>query len=262
MRNQHGDFIWYELVTTDLNGAQAFYEAVLGWAIRDSGVPDMDYRLAATATQDIAGLMALPAEALEAGARPVWLGYVAVDDVDAAVAKIVAEGGSVQMPAMDMPGVGRFAMVMDPDGLPFYVMRGALNDTSHAFSGSAIGHCSWNELSAKSLTGAEKFYTPQFGWHFADGMDMGEMGMYKFIQLGEKGIGGAMQAHEMAGPPLWNFYFRVADIDKAAATIQAQGGKILHGPSEVPGNDFIINGLDPQGVLFSLVGARQAAGTE
>ena len=103
MRNQHGDFIWYELVTTDLNGAQAFYEAVLGWAIRDSGVPDMDYRLAATATQDIAGLMALPAEALEAGARPVWLGYVAVDDVDAAVAKIVAEGGKTPRVCMTCP---------------------------------------------------------------------------------------------------------------------------------------------------------------
>ncbi len=258
MTNSQGDFIWYELLTTDIDGAQAFYEGVLGWKVTDSGVPGMDYRLASNGVTEIAGLMSLPKEAQDAGGRPVWLGYIAVDDVDASVAKIVAAGGAVLMPATEVPGVGRFAMVTDPDGIPFYVMRGALNELSRAFAGMDVGHCSWNELSAGNQASALHFYHEQFGWQVNDGMDMGEMGQYTFITQNGKAIGGIMQSSERTGPPLWSFYFRVADIDAAAAKVVALGGRVLHGPSQVPGDDYIINGLDPQGVLFSLVGARKA----
>ncbi len=262
MRNQHGDFIWYELLTTDLDAAVQFYSAVLDWGVEDSGQPNMDYRLAFAEEAPIAGLMKMPEEAISAGAHPVWVGYVAVDDVDEAVAKIQAAGGSVQMPAFEVPEVGRMAMVMDADGIPFYVMRGASDDISDAFTLDKIGHCGWNELAAKNLDGAVKFYSEQFGWTIGFEMDMGEMGAYKFFEQKGHAIGGMMQANDAAGPPIWSFYFRVADIDKAATKITAAGGKILHGPAEVPGNDFVINGLDPQGVLFSVVGARENAETK
>jgi predicted enzyme related to lactoylglutathione lyase len=256
MRNQHGDFIWYELLTTDLKGAVKFYSAVLDWGVEDSGQPNMDYRLAFAEDAPIAGLMTMPQEAISAGALPIWVGYVAVDDVDLAVAKIEASGGSVQMPAFDVPEVGRMAMVMDADGIPFYVMRGATDDTSDSFALNEVGHCGWNELAAKNLDGAVKFYGEQFGWTKGFEMDMGDMGAYKFFEQKGNAIGGMMQANDNAGPAMWSFYFRVADIDAAAEKIAAAGGKILHGPAQVPGDDFAINGLDPQGVLFALVGRR------
>lgn len=259
MRNQHGDFLWYELLTTDVNAAEKFYKAVLGWDVEDSGQPGMDYRLSYAGETAIGGMMKMPEQALEAGAKPVWLGYVGVDDVDQTVSEILAAGGSVQMPAFDVPEVGRMAMVTDPDGIPFYVMRGATDDTSESFAINEIGHCGWNELAAKNLDGAVKFYSEQFGWTTGFEMDMGDMGFYKFFEQKGNAIGGMMQASENAGPAMWTFYFRVANIDAAAEKITTAGGKILHGPAQVPGDDFIINGLDPQGVLFSVVGARAAA---
>jgi predicted enzyme related to lactoylglutathione lyase len=229
---------------------------VLDWGVEDSGQPNMDYRLAFAEDAPIAGLMTMPQEAISAGALPIWVGYVAVDDVDLAVAKIEASGGSVQMPAFDVPEVGRMAMVMDADGIPFYVMRGATDDTSDSFALNEVGHCGWNELAAKNLDGAVKFYGEQFGWTKGFEMDMGDMGAYKFFEQKGNAIGGMMQANDNAGPAMWSFYFRVADIDAAAEKIAAAGGKILHGPAQVPGDDFAINGLDPQGVLFALVGRR------
>lgn len=256
MRNQHGDFLWYELLTADLEGAVTFYKEVLDWEIEDSGHEAMDYRLGFAGEAPIAGLMTMPPEAISAGAKPAWVGYVAVDDVDQAVAKIQASGGSVQMPVFEVAQVGRMAMVSDPDGIPFYVMRGATDDSSDAFALDRVGHCGWNELAAKKLDGAVQFYSEQFGWRMGFEMDMGDMGFYKFFEQDGKAIGGMMQASENAGPPMWSFYFRVADIDTAAAKIGTAGGKILHGPAQVPGNDFIINGLDAQGVFFSVVGPR------
>ena len=108
--SEASNFIWYELMTPDPKGAAAFYGAVVGWSIAaepDPAAGDMDYRMIGRSDGGNAGgVLALTADMLAGGARPVWLGYLHVDDVDAAVAAITADGGAVQMPAMDLP-VGR-----------------------------------------------------------------------------------------------------------------------------------------------------------
>jgi predicted enzyme related to lactoylglutathione lyase len=133
MANPHGSFVWYELLTTDAEAASRFYGEVIGWAARDAGVPGVSYRLFSNHGQDVAGHMSIP-EGAPAQMRPSWIGYVGVEDVDASVMAIAADGGRVHMPAMDMPGVGRMAMVSDPQGVPFYVMRGASDGESTSFS--------------------------------------------------------------------------------------------------------------------------------
>lgn len=83
----------------------------------------------------------------EHGARPVWLGYVRVDNVDNTLVKLQELGGTVLMPAKEIPQVGRLAMVADPQGAPFYIMSGGVESgTSAAFGPMPRGHCSWNEL--------------------------------------------------------------------------------------------------------------------
>ncbi|WP_288409715.1 VOC family protein [uncultured Sphingomonas sp.] len=78
--NRQGDFIWYELLTRDIDAAAAFYGDVIGWTVQDSGMPGMDYRLfVAPDGTMVGGLMAMPGGMPD----PIWLGYVAVDDVDA-----------------------------------------------------------------------------------------------------------------------------------------------------------------------------------
>ncbi len=166
MGNKQGEYIWYELMTPDIEGARAFYEAVVGWKIGDkSDMPGMDYRMINAPDAMVGGVMALDKDMIDGGAFPLWIGYVGVEDVDATVAAIKEKGGHVHMGPTDIPGAGRLAMASDPQGAPFYVMRGAVEDgTSTAFAVETDGHCEWNELSTTDQKAAHDFYESLFGW--------------------------------------------------------------------------------------------------
>ncbi|HYG47966.1 MAG TPA: VOC family protein [Allosphingosinicella sp.] len=254
-RNPHGSFIWYELLTADPHAAAAFYGEVIGWSAASAGQPGIDYHIFSADGGRVAGHMKLPHGAREAGMRPGWLGYIGVDDVDAAVADIEGAGGKVHMPAMDLEGVGRMAMVADPQGVPFYVMRGESDEASPSFTPTKAGYCHWNELSTPDPEGALAFYTGRFGWEKGEVMPMGEMGGYQFIHHGGGMIGAIMTAPP-GRPPGWNFAFGVRDIEEAARKIAAGGGGIRHGPVEVPGGDWVVMASDPQGAAFMAVGPR------
>ncbi len=264
MANKHGDFIWYELMTSNADAAQAFYGHVVGWTVTDSGQPGMDYRILNAGENGIGGLMGITPDMAQNGARPTWLGYVLVDNVDSCVESITHGGGQVVMPAMDIPNVGRIALVTDPQGAHFYVMKPAMSDgTSLAFAYDMprVGHCAWNELVTSDQPAAWHFYGTRFGWTQDGAMDMGPVGSYEFIRHGGAAggmIGAMMKGLPEMGPPHWNQYFRVADIDVAKAAVEAHGGQIIHGPNEIPGGDFAMNGIDPQGAHFGLVGGRAA----
>ncbi len=255
MANQHGDFIWYELLTTDADAAARFYGAVIGWQARPAEGSDRGYRLFGIGGADVGGMMPIPSGG--GSMRPGWLGYVGVDDVDATVAAIVGAGGAQHIAPTDIPGVGRFALVADPQGVAFYVMRGAMEDASTSFSQTETGHCHWNELATSDQGAALAFYSGQFGWEKGDAMPMGELGDYQFITHGGTTIGAVMNQVPGGPPAAWNFYFGVEDIDAAARTISGHGGAIHYGPAEVPGGAFIIVGADPQGAQFGLVGPRK-----
>jgi uncharacterized protein len=261
--NKHGDFIWYELVTSDADAAGEFYGTVVGWTSVASGQPGMDYRFfhagdGSNPDQRVGGYMAITDEMAAGGAQPGWFGYIAVDDVDASVDSIAKAGGSVWMPAMDVEGVGRMALVTDPQAAPFYVMRGASDDTSHSFAKYApkVGHGAWNELATTDPAAAWDFYGKHFGWSQDGDLDMGPMGKYEFIKS-DVVIGAIMPKMPEAPHPHWLVYFRVADIDAAVDAIKSGGGTITFGPDEIPGGDFSVKAIDPQGAQFALVGARK-----
>lgn len=265
MPSKHGDFIWYELITSDPDAAERFYKPLIGWTAAPSGQPGMDYRLLSSAEGQVAGLMKTP-EGAEM--PPVWLAYVAVDDVDAAAKAIQAAGGAVHMGPQDIPDVGRFAFVADPQGAMFYVMRGFSDETSFAFASDRPreGHVAWNELMTSDPAGAWRFYGVLFGWAKDGDMDMGPMGKYEFIRHGGAPggpqdmtgmIGAIMPKPPQAPVSAWNFYVRVPDIDAAAAQVKTSGGTILHGPQEIPGGEFALNAVDPQGAHVGLVGKRK-----
>lgn len=261
MANPHGDFIWYELMTSDVEAAVAFYGGVLGWASQAFDPSGVGYRVFRAADAHVGGMMPLPAEAAQAGGRPGWLGYIGVDDVDAAAADIVAAGGARHVPPTDIPGVGRFALLADPQGAVFYVMRGAMEQESTAFAPTKTGHCHWNELATSDQPAALAFYGKLFGWEKGDSMpmgEMGEMGDYQLITQHGQAVGGVMPRMEGGPPPMWTFYFGVEDIDIAKETATRLGATVHHGPTEVPGGAFIIVASDPQGAVFGLVGPRNA----
>ncbi len=267
MANKQGDFIWYELLTNAPDAAQRFYAGLVGWTFRDSGTPGMDYRLFSSATADVGGVFTLAKEMTDGGAQPFWAGYIAVNDVDASVAAIRAVGGAVHMEPWDIQGVGRVAFLADPQGAMFYVMQPApqsdnpgAESVSFAATEPMEGHCAWNELASADPAAARAFYGAQFGWLPDGDMDMGELGKYEFWKVGdERGhmLGAVMPL--VPGMPMsaWTFYFRVPDIDVAAAYTKANGGTVLQEPTEIPGGEFAFSGSDPQGAVFGLVGPRK-----
>lgn len=111
---QAGKFSWNELMTTDVKGAKAFYGELFGWTMQDIKPGSMDYTMVKLGDTEVAGIMAIPAS--EAGMPPTWGAYVTVTNVDALVPRVEKLGGKVFMPPQDIPDVGRFAVIQDPQG--------------------------------------------------------------------------------------------------------------------------------------------------
>jgi len=257
--NAHGSFIWYELITPDPDGAKAFYDAVVGWTIGEAFPEFNGYRMIGRSDGGSAGgVLPLTDEMRQHGARPTWLGYIGVDDVDEAVAAIEKAGGKALMPAFDIPDIGRIALVADPQGVPFYVMKptppaGNEDKVSDVFSPDRPGRVSWNELATRDPKAALDFYVSKFGWTKGDVMPMGDMGDYQFIT--HHGVPlGAMMTAAPENQSRWRYYIRVGNVDRAKQAVEAGGGTVIHGPQEVPGGDRILIGTDPQGAEFALVG--------
>ncbi len=111
---QHGAFSWNELTTTDMEGAKSFYQKMFNWQMEDVSGDDMPYMMAKIADQQVAGFMPTPPEAN--GMPPMWGGYVTVDDVDTSAKQAIELGGTVLLEARDIPEVGRFCVISDPQG--------------------------------------------------------------------------------------------------------------------------------------------------
>lgn len=249
-------FVWYELMTTDIDAAKAFYSAVIGWTAQAFDQPDMRYTVISAGDKMVAGLMSLPAEARKAGLRPGWVGYIGADDVDAATDKLRQAGGAVHRPPADIPEVGRFSVVADPQGAMFMLFTPSGEGSSPAPAGTP-GHIGWRELYAADGASAFDFYAGQFGWTKAEAMDMGPMGIYQLFAAGGDPIGGMMTKPEAIPAPVWLYYFNVAEVDAAVARVTEHGGQVIMGPHQVPGGSWIVQCMDPQGAMFALVGPKR-----
>lgn len=246
-----GRHVWSELMTTDMKAAAAFYGEVLGWTSAPMPSPDMPYwRFQRSGGAGVAGLMERPAGM---DMPPFWSMYVAVPKFEDAVAHIKRLGGGELSPVVDVPTVGRMQMLKDPQGAAFYIIQPEPRENPPDRD-PEVGEASWLELMTTDRPAATKFYQEVFGWQPTEAMDMGDMGTYQMFNRGPRMIGGMMnKPKEMAQvPPHWAIYFRVPDIKAAEERVRANGGKILNGPMEVPGGDWILNAMDPQGATFSL----------
>jgi predicted enzyme related to lactoylglutathione lyase len=257
MPSSHGRFVWYELMTTDTRAAKEFYGSVVGWGTQDSSMPGMEYTMFTADAVPVGGLMTLPDEVKKMGAPPSWSGYIAVDDVDAATDRVKTLGGRVHVPPRDIPNVGRFSVVADPQMAAFMLFRASPGQDQPDADPTATGRIGWHELYASDWEKAFAFYSEMFGWQKDQAMDMGAMGTYQVFAYEGRQIGGMFNKPPQVPVNFWLYYFNVGDIDAAADRVAKGGGKILMGPMEVPGGGmFIIQGMDPQGAMFALVGKR------
>ncbi|QCI67444.1 VOC family protein [Phreatobacter stygius] len=256
MAQSPSDFVWYELMTTDTEAAEAFYAKVVGWGTQDGSKPGMAYTLFTQGETQVSGMMELPAEARTMGVPPHWLGYVAVDDVDAATEQVKRLGGAVHVPPQDIPDIGRFSVVADPQTAALALFKSANPAPIPPVAPGTPGHIGWHELYAVDWEKELVFYGDMFGWQKAEAVDMGPMGTYQLFGAGGPPIGGMFNKPAEVPVPFWLYYFNVADIDAATERLKTAGGQVLNGPMEVPGGDWIVQALDPQGAMFALAGKR------
>ncbi len=244
-------------MTTDTKAAETFYDKVVGWTSEPFGNSPTPYtQFKRSGGAGVAGLMERPAGM---NMPPFWSMYIGVPKLEDAVAQIKRLGGSELSGVVDVPTVGRMQMLKDPQGAAFYIIQPEPRDNPPDRD-PEVGEASWLELMTTDAPAAMSFYQQLFGWQPSQAMDMGDMGTYQMFNRGPRMIGGMMnKPKEMAqAPPHWAIYFRVPDIAAAAERVKANGGKILNGPMEVPGGDWILNAMDPQGAAFALHAKKTA----
>jgi hypothetical protein len=247
-------FVWYDLMTSDVKAAAAFYEKVVGWKIADSGMPGMDYWIITMNSDQVGGMMPKPPTAQSM--PPMWNGYIASADVDADSKKAAKLGGMICQDPMDIPGVGRFSVIADPAGATFLLFKGN-GEAPKDFEMGTPGHIAWRELTHKGLDKVWPFYEKMFGWKKTEAYEMGPDYTYQTFGTGDGMTGGMGPQMPGGPPPSWTYYFAVPKLEAALDVVKANGGKVHNGPMEVPGNAWIANCEDPQGAMFSLLSDKK-----
>jgi uncharacterized protein len=237
-----------------MKAAMTFYTKVVGWGAWDASMPGRPYILFSEGPAAVGGLMGLPADAREA--KPGWIGYVGVDDVDATADRIARLGGAVHVPPMDIAGTSRFAIVTDPQSTRLALFKWLNPAQAPRADPDAAGRVGWNELFAADWEAAFAFYSEVFGWQ-KEQAEVDETGTYQLFSAGGRTIGGMRTKPAIAPETFWLYYFNVGDIDAAARRVIAGGGHIVHDPMEVRGGRWIVQCMDPQGALFALQGNRR-----
>ena len=245
----HGQFIWYELSTPDVDAAKKFYPRFTDWGTQPF---DNDYTMWTTGGVPMAGIFRLTDEMRQQGVPPNWMPYVESSDVDETTRKATSLGGQLVAGPSDIPNVGRYAVVQDPQGARFGVYK-SINQ-SRAWDGTNIvGRFSWHELMTTDAAKAFDFYGALFGWEKTGEMDMGGGEMYTMYGKAGKMYGGIFnRPPEMAGMhPFWLVYIHVKDVGEAVARATKAGGTVKRPRMDIPGGTIAILG-DPQGAGFAL----------
>jgi predicted enzyme related to lactoylglutathione lyase len=252
-----GRLCWYELMTSDPGAAPEFYGQITGWATAPWQAEGADpYTMWMNGEKPVGGLMELPEEARAEGAPPHWLVYISTPDVDDTATRAEELGGAV-LHRMEIPSVGKIAIIRDPQGAVFAAFQPD-GDTPGHDGPPDVGEFSWNELATETWEGAWSFYSQLFGWKEADQMDMGDMGKYQMYSRGAHPLGGIFNRPPEIPVPGWLFYIRVPEIEAAVEKVKALGGTVINGPMEVPGGDKIAQCVDPQGATFAVHATAQA----
>ena len=251
-------FIWFELMTTDLRKAVTFYSSVMDWEARDSGMPGMPYTIFGRGGKDVGGMMSWASTGQDKPTK--WMGHIYTTDVDSEVKAVADDGGTLYRPPQEIPGVGRFGVVADPQGAEYLLFQPNTPEAPARLAPPEPGSVGWCELATTDWEKAWEFYARHYGWTEDAAIDMGPMGTYQTFKMEAVTSGGGMMSIPPGnavpmGGPAWSFYFIVDDIQAAASKVTTSGGTITQGPMQVPGS-WVLRGIDTQGGHFAVTASR------
>jgi predicted enzyme related to lactoylglutathione lyase len=246
-----GAFCWFELATSDQDGAKKFYTSLFGWNVNDSPMgPDDYYSMFQLQGREVAAGYTMRREQREQGVPPHWMVYIAVDSADEVARRTPELGGKVFAPAFDVMDYGRMTVLADPTHAVFSVWQ----PKSHKGVGIAgvDGTICWADLSTSDPEKAKQFYSGLFGWKIAAAEH--DPSGYLHIQNGEDFIGGIPSAgnRDPQVPSHWLIYVLTSDVDAAASKANELGGQYLVRPQDIPKTGRMAILRDPQGAVFAL----------
>jgi uncharacterized protein len=255
-------FIWYELITNDMDKAVSFYNKVVEWDVRDAGMPGFTYMLFGKGGKDVGGMMTWAG----AGAPELpsqWMLHIHTAKLDEELKAVTADGGTIAKPAQAIPGVGRFAVVLDPQKVKYLLFEPGKQGAPPRLDQMAVGNVGWHELLTDDPAKAFDYYSKHYGWEKDRAHDMGAMGIYQTFRTDKPLYTGGMMARKGPGmpegiPPHWQFYFTVDDIEAAQKRVVDAGGEIVLPPMDVPGGSRILQATDDQGGHFALMQGPQS----
>ena len=252
-----GEFCWVDLSAHDLEAAIAWYSEVFGWSatMMESPGDAPPYGFFMKGEAAIGGVGQMSDEMKGQGIPPMWNSYIATEDCEATEAKVKEIGGTVTVPTMEVPGHGKLAFFMDPEGASFAAWQAAGKDGPGVLVQDPGGLC-WFELMTRDAEKAKEFYGNLAGWDFAT-MPMGEM-EYTMVKHAGKDAAGMMAmegAHFEGIPAHWLVYYAVEDCDAFAAKVAASGGRVNVPPTEIPVGKFSVLS-DPQGAVFAVIAVK------
>ena len=249
-----GEFCWIDLSANNLEDAAAWYADNFGWThmVMETPGGGPPYAFMMSGDGLVAGLGELNEDMKAAGVPPMWNSYIATSDCEAMEAKVKELGGTVTVPTMEIPGHGKLAFFLDPEGASFAAWQTTNPDSPGLKVSEPVSLC-WNELMTRDVDKAHEFYGNLADWQFAE-MPMGDV-KYSMIKNGGKDAGGMMpmEGPQFEGVPAhWVVYLTVADCDAAAVKVEATGGKVHVPPMDIPVGRFSMV-CDPQGANFGII---------
>ena len=251
MSDMQGTFVWCELDTSDVGGAIKFYKDVIGWGTQAF---DENYSILLAGETGVGGVMRLPDEHKKIGLGPHWLGYVYADDVDALTKKAESIGAKTHVPPTDIPTIGRFSLITDPQGAVISLFKPLPRESAPPPAAPTNGHFVWHELIATDYESALGFYAALVGWQKTEAIQ-GPMGTYQMYGKGGRTFGGMLTKPKgYPKGPHWLYYVTVADLDGAITRVKKGGGQVWNGPMDIPGGERVAQCVDPQGAAFALHG--------
>jgi predicted enzyme related to lactoylglutathione lyase len=247
-----GRFVWHDLMATDVDASLEYHRKLFGWTVEEIDIPGMGkYRKLGAGEHEIGGIV--PLEGAE-GIPAHWIGYVTVDDVDAASQRAGSSGGQVCVPPTDIPEVGRFSVITDPTGAVVSPFRSIHGEPPEPEGPPPVGTFCWDELLTNDPEACAAFYGEVFGWTTQD-FDMGELGEYVLFQRGGKGAGAGMlmMPPDAEGRPAWLPYVSVTNVDEKVEKVVELGGTVFVPPTDIPNVGRYSVTADPTGAMLAVM---------
>jgi predicted enzyme related to lactoylglutathione lyase len=245
-----GRFVWHDLLSTAVDDSLAFFTAVFAWSVHEREVADLGkYRVIRCGDRDIGGIVPLDRSY---GLPSHWISYVTVDSVDEVVRRAPDLGAKVGVPGVDIPGIGRFALLQDPGGASFSALECAPGAPLPPAGRPPPGSFCWNELLTREPARAAEFYGEVCGWT-ARTADMGPSRPATIFRSGEVDAAGMLPVTAAAVErPAWLPYIAVTDVDGTVEAIGARQGFIRVPPETIPAVGRFAVATDPTGALFGV----------